>query len=310
MSQSLVVRSQRFNLAKFTSWELLTDYESLEERSWMVAVVSAFSITKRNIVTRLLLLQSLMTYKVWLYLVKLLTEEGVLDKKNLLKLYQLQIPEVRVQQPIISLKLLAGFVYKKHRLFSDDEIVALAVEASAITDTDIDFILSSPVLAAKIPLQVLLKWRSEECYESRASIRSRSLLIQHVFSLNRKLVSIEILENGLREAAASAPRSGAVQIYFTMLYSFEGTRSRKGRDKARETFVTVIDRMICPTTMRATVAFFEGQNLLGWYLTNPMISQEDRDWVEAEIAPHVKTYGRMYTSFIEDAKKGSPFSIT
>ena len=165
------------------------------------------------------------------------------------------------------------------------------------------------IKSRKIPLQVFLNWRSEENYESRVSVRSRALLIERVVFLDSGLASVEMLVNGLREASVFAPSSGAVQIYFNLLYSFHGVRSRKGRDKARETFANVINQMICPTTKRGSGGFFDGQKLLGWYLTNPMINQVDKDWVENEIAVHVKVYGKLYLSFIDDAKNSSAFSI-
>lgn len=310
MSQLPVVRSKRFSLANLSSLEILTERESDGERSWMIETVTAFAINKRNVISKLILLRSLMVAEVWLTLVKLLTKEGVLNQKKLLELYRLQTPELQVKQSIILHRDLAPLSYSGVNLFSEDEIVALVTQASVIADSDVDYILNTSTIAEKIPLDTLLRWCSVVSYESRMSVRSRALLLERIVALGgNHLITVEMLTNGLYEASNVAPHSGAVQIYFTLLYSFEGVRSRKGRDKARETFAGAINRMICPTVRRSSIGFFEGQKLLGWYLTNPMISQIDKDWVENEIAPHVKAYGKLYLSFIEDAKNSSAFSI-
>lgn len=306
MSQLPVVRSKSFPLRVIASSEVLREEWLGDADQWATRVVTEFAITKRNILHRLFLFRLLMLQEEWVRLIRGLVEVRLLNKKKLLELYHLQTPDIQSRQTILFLADLASIKHAGIALFTSEEIASLASSATSIGDRDLNFIVGKSEVLEKIPPPVLLQWGDQN---RQLSVRNRALLIQRVFSLNRALVPVEMLSSGLYEAAHIAPQSGAVQVYFTMLYSVEGVRSRKGRDKARETFADVIGKMICPTVVHASVDFFGAQNLLGWYLTNPMISQVDKDWVEEQIAPHVKAYGNKYLSFIEDAKSKSAFAI-
>lgn len=306
MSQLPVVRSKSFPLSVVASSEVLREEWLEDTDQWATRVITEFAITKRNVLHRLFLFRLLMIQEAWVRLVQGLVEVGLLSKKKLLELYHLQTPEIQSRQTILFLADLASIKHAGVALFTSEEIASLASSATSIGDDDLNFIVGKPEILEKIPLSVLLQWGDQN---RQLSVRNRALLIQRLFSLNRGLVPVEMLSSGLYEAAQIAPQSGAVQVYFTMLYSIDGVRSRKGRDKARDTFADVINTMICPTVLRADIDFFGAQNLLGWYLTNPMINQVDKDWVEQQIAPHVKAYGNKYLSFIQDAKSKSAFAI-
>jgi hypothetical protein len=100
-----------------------------------------------------------------------------------------------------------------------------------------------------------------------------------------------------------------VQIFLGIVYELERKRKGARKDSAREEFAGAIIHMVTPTTARTSMAFFEAKKLLGWYLSNPFFSKEDKDWVEAEIRQHTDAYAKMYKEFIQSAKDSSAFSV-
>ena len=49
--------------------------------------------------------------------------------------------------------------------------------------------------------------------------------------------------------------------------------------------------------------------MLGWYLTNPLIDQADKSWMETELKIHTDAVAKFYGNFIKNAKEDSPTAI-
>ncbi len=292
-------------LYKYDAENIFGDLDSFSRQA-----VSEFGFTKRNIFTRLLLISSLLTRKDMVAILEHLCIEEIISKQKVLALYGSQTSAVRQEKPFLLIQDMYRFKSgaSKLRMFSDIELVELASKVVSISQADAEFFMCNDHLLSKFPIEVLLRWVDGE--GSTLSMLNRARLAKQLLDKGDTSITVEILTEGLRESAATEPASGAVQLFFTLLYSFKGVRSRKGRDKARDTLASVLLMMILPTGSRPTVAVFEGQELLGWYLTNPMIDKTDKDWMEMEIKPSTDAIAKIYANFIADAKKSSPLAIT
>jgi len=313
MSQLPVVHSRgRQNpivraLAVIASEDVLDDTATIMSR-----LIAALSVTKRNVVSRLVMLRALIPKKSWVDLTCQLAEEEKISKKQLITLFGLGSLQGAGTEPLITLSDLVSVTSHGKQLFTHAEIVRLATDYRIVSNSDVAFILNTPALSELLPLTLLKCWIGQDASTIKLSELSKARLAECLFRQDRKLLTVDMLKGGLYAAANVEPGSGAVQIFLNLLYQFDGVRSRKGKDTAREVFAHVISGMICPTRpgiSRHPISFFEGQKLLGWYLTNPMILQADREWVENEITSQTNAYGEMYISFIEVAKRDSPFSI-
>ena len=67
--------------------------------------------------------------------------------------------------------------------------------------------------------------------------------------------------------------------------------------------------MVLPLSRGRSIDFHEGQRLLGWYLTNPLIDQADKSWMETELKIHTDAVAKFYGNFIKNAKEDSPTAI-
>lgn len=228
---------------------------------------------------------------------------GRIKKDDIISLYLLQTEEVRMNQPFLLLSDLEGFRQVGDPYFTFSEILGIANSVKTVSTQDIDSFFSEKQRADQIPVELVSLWASEGCHSMLAKAR----IAQYLFNRDPKSFDGERLR-GLLGAASRDPHSGAVQIYIGLMYEIEAKRKGAKKDAGREVFADTIVKMISPLLRNQPVAFHPARKLLGWYLTNPFTTQEDKDWVEEELKIHLKAITGLYGNFIIDAKNDSAFS--
>jgi hypothetical protein len=242
----------------------------------------------------------------FVYVLQECIEQKILTRGDLINLYQHQTLHVRAFKPYLHLHDLKKMSRGGKLLFSEEEIVQLAAQNGSVSVHDVELFMKNP---EKLPADLVWKWVDASGSDDGLSVLTKAKIAKYLYEKHPKSLDRETLMGHLKYSAAADPNSGAVQIFITILYELEGKRKRARRDSAREAFVSAIVRMITPTTERTSMAFFSAQKLLGWYLSNPYIKKEDRDWVESEIVRYTETYAEMYRNFIRHAKEKSAFSV-
>jgi hypothetical protein len=239
----------------------------------------------------------------FLFLLEEAVKQKILHKGDIIKFYGLQSKGTRSARPYFHLADAKQLKRRGQPLFSTDELVAIAHSVQSISQRDVEMFLSDKACHDLLSTELVSMWSQD--YAITPLVRAQILEI--MYRRSPKTLDQETLESVLRAAVELAPQSGAVQITMKVMYDVERTRKNAKRDRSREAFADSIVKMITPLTRRQSMGFHEAQKLLGWYLTNPLIQQEDRDWVETEVKFHIDAVARLYQNFIKHAKSSSAF---
>ena len=273
---------------------------------WAVRWLPDLRITKRNVSTIMPTLSLYVTHERWLAILGLLASKSIISKKQVLSMYRLQTEVLRRQQPMLFLQDLCRLIHEGVRMFSDEEIIALASTQVTISESDINFLMNTATFRNHLPISLLKEWAGGAV--ERLSVLHRARIARRLVSQNGEALDFEMLCQSFNEAVEEAPYSDAVKIFFTLMYGHKDIRTRQGRDRAREALCKGIYRMIVPF-QRGLINFERGEELLGWYLTNPLIDQKDKDKMEEDIKPHTDAIAKQYRDFIKGAKETSSTKI-
>jgi hypothetical protein len=287
---------------------VLDDEESFGDNDvWPRKIIALWGGNRANVMANLPFVAVSIPRPNLIFLLQKAVNQKLLHKRDLVKVYSLQNKKVRAEHPFLDLADLKGLTRKGKPLFSGEELVAIANTVQTVSPQDVAMFLSDKEHHDLLPTELIRVWAQDHALGPLA----RAQILELMYRRQPKSLDQETLESVLRAAARIAPHSGAVQIVVQVMYDVERMRKHSKRDRSREEFAAAIAQMITPLLRhRQSVAFFQAQKLLGWYLTNPLFKQEDKDWVEAEVKRHTDKIARLYGEFISHAKSKSAFDAT
>lgn len=238
-----------------------------------------------------------------------------LKKEDFKLLYCTQFDAVFEEGPIVTLVFLLELEdSKKQKLFSFEDVL-LVEEArhsitGAIVDTmqyvphvsDLSYFLFDEEHLAKISTPTLKRWEDNLPFVmdmDMPAVIDAELLLRKEIKLSQGHIG-----RALELAAKHNPTGNATKTYLKLLF----IRSPK-KGSVRIHIVDVLTEMLSPTGRVGKVDFETAKSILQFYINNPLIPKEDREWVIAEMKKHCAFFAKQYLQFVDDAKEKDPFKL-
>lgn len=300
------------DITAFISSFLAPSQDCLGEnaREWAVRVVPHFSA--ENLIQGLLSLIPIVgvIYGRQFLIQAVLCEK--LSKDTLRDLYILQRDAVFGEHPFVTLEFLARLVTSGGQvIFSREEILLLEEERHTGKNditmryipciTDLSYLLCDEVNRKVLKTATLRRWGQN----LRAEDMNMSAIID-VELVRRKESKMSKQDIGCRLALAAEtdPTGNAVRAYLGLLLS----RARR-KSSVREEILRVLREMLSPAERRGKIDFTAAQGIFQFYISNPLIPDEDRAWLTSEVTRNCQEFAQHYLSFAGQAKERDPFRI-
>ncbi len=236
---------------------------------------------------------------------------GVLLKKlgrdDLERLYLAQRDEVFAELPLITLEFLSTIRIDEERLFTEENLLLLEAKRHNHIDTmryipnerDLSYFLYEEERRRAVSSETLARWGNNLPWRDMDM-----LAVIDVELVRRKVRRLSQSEIGhrLKVAVKQSPKGNAAKVYLELLLS---KAARKG--SVRSEIVSALLEMLSPAERTGKIDFTTAQEIFKFYVNNPMIPQEDKQWVISEIAQHCEAFAGHYLRFVEESIKDNPF---
>lgn len=300
------------NVTEFrTSW-FAPSQNPLGENAqeWAARVLPHFP--EQNLIGALLTLIPLIGIRYGrVFLLKAAFSERI-SKADLESLYVAQLDEVFGGQQLVTLEFLASVLNSNRSpLFSFEEIISIEEARHSSTQesmrympclSDVSFILFERERLHKVPTKTLQRW-SEATHVQNMDMHA----VIDTELVRRKELKMSQAEVGHRLFLATRenPTGNATKVYLTLLL-----KRSKRKGSVREEILKVLIDLLCPALVSGRVDFTTARSIFGFYVNNPLIPEEDRDWLISEVRRNCVEFANHYLRFVDHARASDPFKLT
>jgi hypothetical protein len=243
--------------------------------------------------------------------VRELLAQAILMKKigrcDLEQLYLSQRDEVFAELPLVTLEFLASINSDGVQIFTLEDLHQLEAKRHGDVDTmrhvpyerDLSYFLFDEERRRTVSTEVLMRWGD--------NLQGRDMNMLAVIDVELIKRKVRRLSQGdighrLKVAAKQDPKGNAVRVYLELLFS---RSARKG--SVRSEVVSVLLEMLSPAERTGKIDFTAASEVFKFYVNNPLIPLEDREWVIREITQYCNAFASHYLRFVEEGVNENPF---
>jgi hypothetical protein len=164
---------------------------------------------------------------------------------------------------------------------------------------DLSYFLFDEERRRTVSTEVLMRWGD--------NLQGRDMNMLAVIDVELIKRKVRRLSQGdighrLKVAAKQDPKGNAVRVYLELLLS---RSARKG--SVRSEIVSVLLEMLSPAERTGKIDFTAASEVFKFYVNNPLIPLEDREWVIREITQYCNAFASHYLRFVEEGVNENPF---